>query len=87
MRIDKSVDHTAHLWVRNVMNETPRKRLTLGVVLFVGASGLVGCKGEAGSSAPRPIPEVQVVETFSQTVPDEPSRASRGALVQAEKWF
>jgi len=33
---------------------------------------LFGCKGEAGSSAPRPIPEVQVVETFTQTVPDEP---------------
>ena len=81
------MDHTEQLWVRIVRSETPLKRLTLGVVLLVGASGLVGCKGEAGSSAPRPIPEVQVVETFSQTVPDEPSRASRGALVQAEKRF
>lgn len=38
----------------------------------IGVLGLFGCKGEAGSSAPRPIPEVQVVEITSQTVPDEP---------------
>lgn len=48
------------------------RRLAIGVLFVVGASGWFGCKGEAGSSAPRPIPEVQVVETFSQTVPDEP---------------
>ena len=41
-------------------------------ILFIGVVGLFGCKGEAGSSAPRPIPEVQVVEIASQTVPDEP---------------
>ena len=72
MWIDNSVAHTERLWVRIVMNETTRKRLTLGAVLFIGAVGLFGCKGEAGSSAPRPIPEVQVVEITSQTVPDEP---------------
>lgn len=54
------------------MHEITRKRLALGGVLFIGASGLFGCKGEAGSSAPRPIPEVQVVEITTQTVPDEP---------------
>ncbi len=54
------------------MNGTIRKGLALGGVLLVGASGLFGCKGEAGSSAPRPIPEVQIVETTTQTVPDEP---------------
>ena len=43
------------------------------IVLFaIGVFGLFGCKGEAGSPAPRPIPEVQVVEVASQTVPDEP---------------
>ena len=47
-------------------------RLVIAAVFVVGASSVFGCKGEAGSSAPRPIPEVQVVETFSQTVPDEP---------------
>lgn len=47
-------------------------RIVIGVLFVVGASGLFGCKGETASSAPRPIPEVQVVETFSQTVPDEP---------------
>lgn len=55
-----------------VMNETTRKRLAVVVTLCIGASGLLGCKGEAGSSAPRPIPEVQVVVITSQTVPDEP---------------
>lgn len=54
------------------MNETTRKRLALGAVLLIGASVLLGCKGEADSSAPRPIPEVQVVEITTQTVPDEP---------------
>ena len=75
LMIGDSVGHTAHLGMRIVMivmHETTLKRLALGVALFMGASGLFGCKGEAGSSAPRPIPEVQVVETFSQTVPDEP---------------
>jgi membrane fusion protein (multidrug efflux system) len=42
------------------------------VLLVIGVLGLFGCKGEAGSPAPRPIPEVQIVETISQTVPDEP---------------
>ena len=46
--------------------------LFMGVLFVVGAVGLFGCKGEAGTSAPRPIPEVQIVETTSQTVPDEP---------------
>lgn len=54
------------------MNETPSKRFTLGVVLFIGTSSLFGCKGETASSAPRPILEVQVVEITTQTVPDEP---------------
>jgi membrane fusion protein (multidrug efflux system) len=58
--------------VGKVMNEMIRKRLTLGGVLLIGASALLGCKGEAGSSAPRPTPEVQVIETTSRTVPDEP---------------
>jgi membrane fusion protein (multidrug efflux system) len=43
-----------------------------GVLLVIGVFGLVGCKGEAGSSAPRPIPEVQIVDVTPQTVPDEP---------------
>lgn len=47
-------------------------RLVIGVLFVVGAAGLFGCKDEAGSSAPRPIPEVQVVEATSQTIPDEP---------------
>ncbi|MCS6302901.1 MAG: efflux RND transporter periplasmic adaptor subunit [Nitrospira sp.] len=47
-------------------------RLVIGVLFVVGAVGLFGCKDETASSAPRPIPEVEVVETFSQTVPDEP---------------
>ncbi|MDR4466093.1 MAG: efflux RND transporter periplasmic adaptor subunit [Nitrospira sp.] len=42
------------------------------VPVIIGLLGLFGCKGEAGSSAPRPIPEVQVVESTAQTVPDEP---------------
>ncbi len=54
------------------MNETTPKRPALSCVLLLGISCLFGCKGEAGPSAPRPIPEVQVIETFSQTVPDEP---------------
>ncbi|MGE3978112.1 MAG: efflux RND transporter periplasmic adaptor subunit, partial [Nitrospira sp.] len=47
-------------------------KLVIGVFFVVGVSGLFGCKGEAGSSAPRPTPEVQIIETTSQTVPDEP---------------
>ena len=54
------------------MNETTRRRLSLSSVLLMGVFGLLGCKGEAGSPVPRPIPEVQIVETTSQTVPDEP---------------
>ncbi len=50
----------------------PTKRLALVVLLAIGALGLFGCKGEAGSSAARPIPEVQIVEVTLQTVPDEP---------------
>lgn len=52
--------------------EAALTKLAIGILFVVGASGLFGCKGEAGSSTPRPTPEVQVVETFSQTVPDEP---------------
>ena len=47
-------------------------RFVRGVLLLIGMFGLFGCKGEAGSSAPRPIPEVQIVEVTPQTVPDEP---------------
>ena len=54
------------------MDETTRKSITFVGALFIGVVGLIGCKGEAGSPAPRPIPEVQVVEIASQTVPDEP---------------
>lgn len=54
------------------MNEANLKRLSLGGVLLLGVAGLFGCKDEAGSSAPRPIPEVQVVDITTQTVPDEP---------------
>ena len=52
--------------------EPPPMRLLIGVFSVLGAVGLFGCKGESGSSAPRPIPEVQVVEVTSQTIPDEP---------------
>lgn len=48
------------------------RALALGAMIASGVSGLVGCKGEAGSSAARPIPEVEVVEVTPQTVPDEP---------------
>lgn len=54
------------------MHEMTCKRLMFVGVLFSGAVCLFGCKGEAGSPAPRPIAEVQVVEITSQTVPDEP---------------
>lgn len=47
-------------------------RLVIGVLFVAGAAGLFGCKGEVASSAPRPIPEVQVVQVTTQTVPDEP---------------
>jgi len=48
------------------------RALALGSMMALGVSGLLGCKGEAGSSAARPIPEVEVVEVTPQTVPDEP---------------
>jgi membrane fusion protein (multidrug efflux system) len=48
------------------------RALALGSMMALGVSGLFGCKGEAGSSAARPIPEVEVVEVTPQTVPDEP---------------
>jgi len=54
------------------MNETGRKKFKLASVLFMGAISLLACKDEAGTSAPRPIPEVQVVDITTQTVPDEP---------------
>lgn len=58
---------------KNVLRAKPTpRRLAIGVLFVVGAFSLFGCKGEAGSSAPRPIPEVQVVQITTQTVPDEP---------------
>ncbi|HMS82208.1 MAG TPA: efflux RND transporter periplasmic adaptor subunit [Nitrospira sp.] len=42
------------------------------MLLVSGLFGLVGCKGEVGPSAPPPIPEVQVAEVITQTIPDEP---------------
>lgn len=54
------------------MTETIPTRLAVGLLLVMGATGLFGCKGEAGSSAARPLPEVQTVEISPQTVPDEP---------------
>ncbi|NGZ08767.1 MAG: hypothetical protein CV088_05185 [Nitrospira sp. LK70] len=59
--------------MKNVLRATPMPmRLVIGVLFVVGVSGLFGCKGEVASSAPRPIPEVQVVQVTTQTVPDEP---------------
>ncbi len=47
-------------------------KIGIGLLLVGGAIGFFGCKGEAGSSPARPIPEVEVVEVTPQTVPDEP---------------
>jgi membrane fusion protein (multidrug efflux system) len=59
--------------MKNVLRDKPMPmRLAIGAFFAAGAVGLFGCKGEAGSSAPRPIPEVQVVQITTQTVPDEP---------------
>jgi membrane fusion protein (multidrug efflux system) len=46
--------------------------LTLVAVLAIGTAGLAGCKRESASSPPPPTPQVDVVEAFYQTVPDEP---------------
>ncbi len=47
-------------------------QIVRGVFCIAGLFALAGCKGEAGSSAPPPIPEVQVAEVVSKTIPDEP---------------
>ncbi len=52
-----------------------RTSVELGVALLAFAIEtvtLVGCKGEADSSNPRPIPQVQVIEVVPETIPDEP---------------
>jgi membrane fusion protein, multidrug efflux system len=49
--------------------------------LLIEGSGLFGCKGEADSSTPRAVPEVQTVEVALQTVADEHEFTG-----QAEAW-
>jgi membrane fusion protein (multidrug efflux system) len=46
--------------------------LLAAIVVVVATVGLQGCKKEAASTPPRPIPEVQVVTVEPQSVPDEP---------------
>ena len=46
--------------------------LTITLTLSFLAAGFLGCKQEPASSAPRPVPEVQVLPVAYQTVPDEP---------------
>ena len=46
--------------------------LTISFTVSVLAAGFLGCKQESSSSAPRPVPEVQVIPVAYQTVPDEP---------------
>ena len=41
-------------------------------VLFAGMLSLPGCKKEAGSNQPPPLPEVEVITVSVQSVPDEP---------------
>lgn len=68
---------TIELWQRAEMKSAVIliKRsweLGVGLLLVIGAIGLFGCKEEAGSSDPRPIPQVQVIEVIPETIPDEP---------------
>lgn len=46
--------------------------LTIWFALSFLIAGFPGCKQEPASSAPRPVPEVQVLPVSYQTVPDEP---------------
>lgn len=46
--------------------------LTIWFALPFLIAGFLGCKQEPASSAPRPVPEVQVLPVSYQTVPDEP---------------
>ncbi|BCA55262.1 RND efflux system, membrane fusion protein [Nitrospira sp. KM1] len=55
---------------RTLMRVSPF-RMLIGSWLMIAALAS-GCKGEAGSAASRPTPEVQVVDIAPQTVPDEP---------------
>ncbi|HSE60358.1 MAG TPA: efflux RND transporter periplasmic adaptor subunit [Nitrospiraceae bacterium] len=48
------------------------RSFTISLTLSFLAAGFLGCKQEPASSAPRPIPEVQVLPVAYQTVPDEP---------------
>ncbi len=54
------------------MIDTFPVRFVRALFLVIGVVDVFGCKGEVGSSAPRPISEVQVLEITAQTVPDEP---------------
>jgi len=57
--------------------------------LLLGLAGLPGCKQEAASTPPRPVPEVRVVTVSPQTVPDEPefigqTEASRPVEIRSQ---
>ncbi|BFU94399.1 MAG: RND efflux system, membrane fusion protein [Nitrospira sp.] len=48
------------------------RRPSIGALLLMIGASLCACKGEAGSSSARQLPEVEIVEVSLQTVPDEP---------------
>ena len=47
------------------------RKLLLGLLICVGATGFLGCQKEAAAPA-RPIPEVGVMTVAAQTIPDDP---------------
>jgi membrane fusion protein (multidrug efflux system) len=70
------------------LRQIPRE-LAIGLLGSIGSPSLFGCKGEAGSSLPSPVPQVHVVDIIPQTVPDEPefigqAEASRPVEIRSQ---
>jgi membrane fusion protein (multidrug efflux system) len=53
-------------------SHTGSRNLAAVILAGMAAAGVHGCKEDAASTPPRPIPEVHVVTVTTQIVPDEP---------------